>query len=150
VFGSLGFAIFVGRAATNTGTSTSSLGLGPNIWIITLTIIAMYAAGHEMSRLAVLYSRHEGLIHGMAMFGVCAVLVLSIVMVSGIAMNNGAQASTPNPNTVPNILSLVAGLGWIGFVVLCLGWLAALLGATFGVVPPHASQPEARDMKTAA
>ena len=129
VFGSLGWAIFASAANPNTARPITGMSVGMAIWAIVLTAIAMYVAGRETGRLAMIGNRHDGAIHGMIMFGLSTIGVLLLIALGGdrILMSNGA-ASAHNPY----LLSVLAGLGWAGFLSLFVGWLAAMGGASTG------------------
>jgi drug/metabolite transporter (DMT)-like permease len=129
VFGLLGMAIF-SSAVNGGGHAATSMGVGMAIWAIVLTIIAMYVAGRETGRLAAVTSRHDGLIHGMIMFGLSVVGTLLISAVGSMSMGvgTGAEASAHTPY----LLSVLSSMGWIGFLSLFLGWLAAMWGASSG------------------
>lgn len=117
VFETLGVAIFA--SSTN---ATRGIDAGMAIWTIILTIIAMYVAGRQTSRMAAPTTRNDGLIHGMIMFGlsVVGVLVLS-------AIGSAATATSVHPLFS---LRFVMGSGWASFIALLLGWLAAMGGAS--------------------
>lgn len=145
VFGTLGVAIFTSSTNPNAARPVLGMSVGIGIWAIVLTIIAMYVAGRETSHLAAVSTRHDGLIHGMAMFGLSVIAALIVAAVGGTALNSGTQ----NVSATPYVFTLAAGLGWVGFTALFLGWLAALWGAASGVVVSK-PQAEIRDIKTAA
>jgi hypothetical protein len=127
VFGSLGLAIFA--SASNPTTTRSPLGMsvGLGIWAIVLTILAMYVAGRETARLAAVSSRHDGLMHGMIMFGLSMVATFILMVIGGNTLNS---ANAVNVTTSPYVITVIAELGWMGFASLFLGWLAALFGAS--------------------
>ena len=118
----LGIAIFASIGNPDAA-SAAGMGLGMGIWTIVLTIIAMYVAGRETGRLAAVASRHDGLIHGMIMFGLP---VAATIVVATLAENiNGGTRNV-------YVLTLNAGLGWMLFLSLFLGWLATMGGASTG------------------
>jgi hypothetical protein len=145
VFGTLGVAIFASSANPNAARPVLAMSTGIGIWAIVLTIIAMFVAGRETSHLAAVTNRHDGLLHGMVMFGLSVIAAIIVTAIGGAALNGGAQ----NVNASPYVFTLAAGLGWVGFVSLFLGWLAALWGASSGVVVVR-PQADIRDIKTAA
>jgi hypothetical protein len=147
VFGALGLAIFTNRASTTAGTPAQQTpGYGLGIWVIVLTIVAMYVAGRETAHAAAPANRHEGVLHGMAMFGLSVVGALVIASLGTSALSSGAAV---NPGVHGGyLLSATLGLGWIGFVALFLGWLAAIWGATSYAGPK--TQAEVRDIRSAA
>jgi hypothetical protein len=140
VFGALGYAIFGGMSNPGSTSLTSGAAIGMSIWGIVLTIIAMYVAGRETGRLAMVTNRHDGLIHGMIMFGLSTVAVALLVFLArgslGITTAAGSAAATQNPY----LLDMTGGTGWVVFLALILGWLAAMGGASTGV--QRGTQPE--------
>lgn len=151
VFGLLGMAIFASAANPNAANPVSGMGPGMGIWAIVLTIIAMYVAGLETGRLAGVANRHDGLIHGMIMFGLSVVATLVITVLGGNTLTGSAGVTGSSHN--PYLLDIFSGLGWIGFVSLFLGWLAAMAGAAAGVSKQirNVRQPsEIRDIRPAA
>jgi hypothetical protein len=130
VFGMLGMAIFASSASPNAAQPVSGMNVGMGIWAIVLTIIAMYVAGAITGRLAGYNTRHEGVAHGMVMFGLSVVAVLIITILAGATLSGGSGVNGSVHN--PYILGVFADLGWIGFIALFLGWLAALGGAASG------------------
>ena len=73
VFGSLGFAIFASSANPSSAAPVLNMSTGIAIWCVVLTAIAMYVAGVETGRLARVATRHDGLVHGLMMFGLSVV-----------------------------------------------------------------------------
>jgi hypothetical protein len=131
VFGALGLAIFASNANSMAARPVAGQGWGIAIWSIVLTIIAMYVAGRETGRLAGVDNRHDGMIHGLVMFGLSVVGVLALISIGGSTLSGGTGVNGSVHNGY--ILAVVSGLGWAGFVSLFLGWLAAMIGASSGV-----------------
>jgi len=131
VFGALGVAIFASGAGANAAHPIAGQGWGIGIWGIVLTIIAMYVAGRETGRLAGVVTRHDGLIHGLVMFGLSVVAALVVLSIGGSALNTGAGVADNARSGY--VLNLAAGIGWAGFLSLFFGWLAAMIGASSGV-----------------
>jgi hypothetical protein len=127
VFGLLGMAIFASVANPSAERPVTGMSAGMGIWAVVLTIIAMYVAGRETGRLAGVTSKHDGLIHGMIMFGLSVVAALVITILGGMSLSGSPVGSESAHN--PYMLTVFADLGWIGFVALLLGWLAAMGGA---------------------
>lgn len=144
VFEVLGFAIFAGPRSL--GNPQSGLGAGMAIWTIILTIIAMYVAGRETGRLAGVVTRHNGLVHGMMMFGLSVVSAIVLTTLAGavLATGNTATAST----TAVHVMSV--GMEWTGFITLLLGWLAAMGGASTGAKAEVADTRQPIQMRPAA
>ena len=143
VFGLLGMAIFASAANPNAQQPVSGMSAGMGIWSVVLTIIAMFVAGRETGRLAAVTNRHDGLIHGMIMFGLSVIATLIITVLAGASLSGGTGVSENVHN--PYILTVFSDLGWIGFFALLLGWLAAMGGASQGA---GSSTPAARIERT--
>lgn len=121
--------------------------IGMGIWVMVLTMIAMHVAGLETGRLAAVGNRHDGLIQGMVMFGLSAVAVMVLTAVAGGVFATGRAGGTHNPYA----LTLTADVGWILFVSLFLGWLAAMAGASTGASRRiHPEQQPVQEIKRAA
>lgn len=135
VFGVLGMAIFAQAANPNAARPVAGMSTGMAIWAIILTIIAMYFAGIVTGKLAGIANRRDGVVHGMAMFGLSVVAVLLILGLGEGAMVSGAPTATATTITSHSsyVLNTFASIGWIGFVALFLGWLAAMGGASTGM-----------------
>src|SRR5438105_3859739 len=82
VFGALGIAIFASNA--NPGANAPVLGqsIGMASWGVILTIIAMYVAGRQTGRLAAVRRKHDGLVHGLIMFGMS---VVGLILLASMA-----------------------------------------------------------------
>lgn len=148
VFGLLGEAIFASASNPNAANPVSGMSVGMSIWAIILTIIAMYVAGRETGRLAGVANRHDGLIHGMIMFGLSVVSTIVIVVLAGATLSGGTGITNGGAHS-PYVLSVFADLGWAGFIALLLGWLAAMGGASTGVAKKVATN-NVRDIRPAA
>ncbi len=147
VFGALGLAIFASNASATAARPTYGHVYGLGVWLIILTIIAMYVAGRETGRLAAVTNRHDGLIHGMIMFGLSVVGAIVIASLGGSALN-GVAGGNAGIHSVYG-LGIAWQLGWMGFVALFLGWLAALWGASSAVEHKPSTQ-NVRDIRNAA
>lgn len=128
VFGFLGLAIFASSANPSSAQPVMGMSVGMGIWAIVLTIIAMYVAGRETGRLAAVTNRHDGLIHGIIMFGLSVAAVWVITALAGGLLGTGTAGGTHSPYA----LTLTVNVSWILFVSLFLGWLAAMGGASTG------------------
>lgn len=142
VFGFLGLAIFASSANPAAARPVMGMSLGMGIWAIVLSIIAMYVAGRETGRLAAVTTRHDGLIHGMIMFGLSVVAAIVITAVAGTVF--GTTAATGGTHN-PYVLTLTADLGWMIFLCLLFGWLAAMGGASTGA--GRRSRPQAEPVQ---
>jgi hypothetical protein len=146
VFGTLGMAIFASAAHPDAASSQLGMSVGMGIWAIVLTIIAMYVAGRETGRLAAVETRNDGLIHGMIMFGLSFVAVAILVMLGASSLSGGTGVAGNAHSS--SVLTIFTDLGWIGFVALFLGWLAAMWGAASSVSRPAKSA--VREIRPAA
>ena len=108
VFGALGLAIFASTANPNAPRPVLGMRVGLGIWIVVLSIIAMYVAGRETDRLAAVNNRHDGLIHGMMMFGLSFAAVMVLLEIGGISLTDGAAVAGPHS---PYVLTVLADLG---------------------------------------
>jgi len=127
VFEMLGKAIFYNYGGV--------WGLGT--WTIILSIIAMYVAGLETGRLSGAATRHEGLIHGLIMWGLSMVGLTIVLALIGAATSAGVAAATANPNlVVPGRIGVLNFLGpgaeWAEWLALFLSWGAAMMGGSVG------------------
>lgn len=139
VFGLLGMALFANSANPGAQHPATGMNLALGIWAIVLTIIAMYVAGLETGRLAAVANRHDGLIHGMIMFGLSVAALLLVSVIGGMTLSGGTGVAESARN--PYILSAFSGSAWIGFLSLFLGWLAAMGGASTGASSRHVAAP---------
>jgi len=96
VFGLLA-AIFATSANPAAVHPITGMGVGMSIWAIVLTIIAMYVAGLETGKMAAVANRHDGWVHGMAMFGLSVVAALIILVLGASSTETGMNASAHNP-----------------------------------------------------
>jgi hypothetical protein len=148
VFGLLGEAIFASASNPNTTHPVTGMSVGMAIWGIILTIIAMYVAGRETGRLAGVTNRHDGLIHGMIMFGLSVVATIVVIALAGVSLSGGTDIQNTTVHSA-YVLAVFADLGWAGFVALLLGWLAAMGGASTGVAQKAAAPDNVRDIRAA-
>ena len=102
----------------NAAVPVAGRGAGIAIWRIILTIIAMYVAGRETGHAAAVTNRHDGLMHGMIMFGLAVVSVLILTSLFGAVLSGGSGIQGTSPRGV----GIFAGFGWVGFIALLLGW----------------------------
>lgn len=130
VFGTLGEAIFASSANPNAAQPVSGMSVGMGIWSIILTIIAMFVAGRVTVDLARAVDRGRKLLYANAMFGLSVVSSIVLLSLAGAVLSGGTGvAGGPHSGYT---LTILADLGWIGFVALFLGWLAAMGGASSG------------------
>ena len=148
VFGVLGLAIFARAAGAATAKPLLGMGVGPAIWAIVLTVVAMFVAGLETGRLAGVTNRRDGMVHGLMMFGLSVVAFVVLASLGGSTVTSTEAGGTVQS---PYVLAIFAELGWGGFIALFLGWLSAMWGASSGVErKAQISTKEVREMKPAA
>ena len=146
VFGALGLAIFASTASPNATNPVLGMSWGIGAWFIVLTIIAFYVAGRETGHLAAVNNRHDGLVHGLIMFGLSFAALVMLFSIGGRVLTSSA-AGIGGVRT-SYLISVFTDLGWIGFVGLFLGWLAAMFGASSGVL--HKADRNVREIRPAA
>lgn len=102
------------------------LGSAIALWTIILTIIAMWVAGRETTRLAGYSTRHDGIAHGLMMFGLAVMGAIAGMLLSTTVLGSA---------TVRDALSngIAPGTAWTAVLSLFLGWLAAMGGASTGI-----------------
>jgi hypothetical protein len=133
VFGVLGMAIFATAANPAAPRPVTGMSAGMDVWAIILTIIAMFVGGVVTGKLAEIGNPRDGVVHGIIMFGLSVVAVLLILGLGEGALVAGTAASAmPLTSHSSYILNTFASIGWVGFVALLLGWLAAMGGASAG------------------
>lgn len=130
-FGILGVAIFA--SATNPA-STNPVGpgisAGVGIWMVVLSIIALYFAGKLAARLSGATTRNMGMYAGLVTFGMSifsSVLLTALTLGSTVAGSTGIGYATPT--RIADILT--TGGYWL-FVALVLAMIAAASGGIHG------------------
>ncbi|MFY9741939.1 MAG: hypothetical protein WA252_20515 [Candidatus Sulfotelmatobacter sp.] len=147
VFGTLGEAIFASSATARAAHPIAGMSAGEGIWIVVLTIIALYVGGRITGVLARVANRGEAAIYGSIMYGLSFVATLLLIVIGGTALNGGAGVAAGAHSSY--MLTVFADLGWIGFASLFLGWLAAMGGAAH-VVKQERPAANVRDIRPAA
>ena len=148
VFGLLGEAIFASAANPKVGTPVSGMSVGMGIWSIILTIIAMYVAGRVTGALAGAANHREGLMYGLTVFGLSVIATILVIVIGGAALtgDTGVAGGVHSPY----MLTVFSDIGWIGFVALFLGWLAAMGGAAHATHAQAKPVSNVRDIRPAA
>jgi hypothetical protein len=131
IFALLGVGIFASSANANAAHPVTGMNVGISVWLVILTIISMFVAGIVTGRLAAIGNAGSAVVHGIIMFGLSVVTAVVItVMATNGMVTAKAAAGTPHG---PYLLTVFSDIGWVGFVALFLGWLAAMGGAASGV-----------------
>jgi hypothetical protein len=140
VFELLGLAIF---SADN---AAAKVGLG--IWSVILVAIAMFVAGRQTGSSAQLDGRYDGARHGMIMFGLSLTMAIILMMSFTVlladfpALNTSARSS--------DLVRVFTTSDWVPFATLFLGWLAAIIGASFGGPSRKEEHSTVREFRPAA
>jgi fumarate reductase subunit D len=116
-FGLLAAAIFPSMRTAGT------LATGPGIWMIILSIIALYFGAKTASHLSGEARKLDGMYHGLVTFGMS---IFSSLLIATMILGNTAAAET----TLPKVLT--ANAVWL-FVTFILGGIAAGIGGSYGV-----------------
>ena len=132
IFGVLGEAIFTSSANPHAGGPVSGMSIGMGVWMVILTIIALYFGGRVTGGMAGVTSRGEAATYGMVMFGLSVIATLLVVLFAAAAAS-GSVVTEPAGTHTPYMLTMLSDMGWIGFFSLFLGWLAAMGGAASAV-----------------
>lgn len=121
-FGVLAMAIFPSAAAAlSTNTVGTSMSVGAGIWMIVLSIIALYFAGMIASTYTGAPTPRSGLYVGLITFGMC---IFTSFLIAGLALGTvGFRTSVSREGS--------AGDYWL-FVALILSMIAAALGGIHG------------------
>ena len=128
VFGTLGIGIFASSANPSASEPIAGMSTGMAIWGIILTIVAMFVAGRVTGQLAGITNSRDGMVHGMVMFGLSIAAAILLVTIGGASAFGNAPVEGATHN--PYVLTVFSDLGWMSFVSLFLGWLAAMGGAS--------------------
>jgi hypothetical protein len=136
-FGLLGAAIFSTASNPNAGVPTSpAASTGFQVWMVILSIIALYFAGKTSSKL--LYGaadRNLGMYHGLVTFGMSiftTVLIIALASAGTTVYTVNAGAMVPvQPVTIGSYIG--AGGEWWLFVAFFLAMIAAAAGGIHGV-----------------
>lgn len=131
-FGILGAAIFGSAGSTNPAAPASpSMGMGLQIWMIVLSIIALYFAGKSASKL--IYGaadRNLGMYHGLVTFGMCVATTLLIVAATWGVSATGSAIGTHQWSLGG---AIATGGEWWLFIALILPMISASIGGMHGV-----------------
>ena len=144
-FGVLGVAIFTSainpRSANPIGTGVS---IGSGIWMIVLSIIALYFAGKLASIQSVTATRNSGMYAGLVTFGMC---IVASFLITGSTLGStfGLHGANANALTVADFI--VAGGYWL-FAALVLGMIAAASGGIHGSMVGSVQISEQRTIET--
>lgn len=133
-FGLLGAAIFSSASTPAAGVPTSpAASTGFQVWMVVLSIIALYFAGKVSSKL--LYTaadRNLGMYHGLVTFGMT---IFSTVLIVALASaGTTVYTSAVMPTRIAGMAGFIgAGGEWWLFAAFILSMIAAAAGGMHGV-----------------
>lgn len=127
VFGALGVGIFASAANPNANQPVLGMNVGIGAWFVILTIIAFFFAGRITGKLARTNTSASGAVYGLVMFGLAVASAIVLIVIGGTALDvltvkEGVHSSYE--------LGAFSFVGWVTFVGLFIGWLAAMGGAS--------------------
>ncbi|HZY61413.1 MAG TPA: hypothetical protein VFE38_02740 [Edaphobacter sp.] len=131
-FSILGVAIFATATNPNAATPVGpGISIGAGIWMVVLSIIALYFAGKLASKLSGAVTRNIGMYAGLVTFGMC---IFASILIAPLAMGNTVGGATAiAAYTSPSGLAdmLMKGGYWL-FAALVLGMISAASGGIHG------------------
>lgn len=142
-FGMLGLAIFapaMNRAGHPLGLG---IGAGAGIWMVILSIIALYFAGNLAAKLSGATTRNLGMYVGLVTFGMC---VFASVLTGALMLGNTIVTTTAYANPV-RVADLLAIRGYWFFIALVLAMISAASGGIHGVLQGGESRPSLEQTK---
>jgi len=135
-FGLLGAAIFASASSSSTAVpATSGMSTGFQIWMVILSIIALYFAGKTSSKLLRgAADRNLGMYHGLVTFGLSifsTILIVALASSGSTVVYTGAMSGRA---AAMNMATLISSSGeWWLFVAFVLSMIAAASGGIHGV-----------------
>lgn len=130
-FGILGVAIFA--SATNPASANPvgpGISAGVGIWMVVLSIIALYFGGKLASRMGGATTRNMGMYAGLVTFGMCIFTsVLTTALVLGSTVGGTTGIGFASPTRITDMLT--TGGYWL-FVALVLAMISAAAGGIHG------------------
>ncbi|HTU49711.1 MAG TPA: hypothetical protein VMF56_03900 [Acidobacteriaceae bacterium] len=142
-FGLLGAAIFASASNPHAAVPTTpGLSIGFEIWMVILSIIALYFAGKTSSKLLV-RDANLGVYHGLVTFSMA---VFSTVLLLALSLGGATAMATAHFGNVAGVIS--SGGEWWLFVAFVLSMLSAAVGGLHGARGVTASAPVAQDKAT--
>lgn len=146
-FGILGVAIFTQAMSPNTAAPASSgVSIGSGIWMVVLSIIALYFAGKLASRVSGSITRNAGMYAGLVTFGMC---VFASFLITSLALGNNfrLQANMANATGAAIADFIIVGGYWL-FAALVLGMIAAASGGIHGSISANTARNQEQVIET--
>jgi hypothetical protein len=130
-FGVLGMAIFASAANPASAHPVTGMSAGIGIWLVILSIIALYCAGRAAAALSGAMDSHLGMYHGLTTFGLS---IFTSIVVAALALGSTtfAPAAAARGAGVATVADIVSTAGYWLFVALLLGMIAAAMGGSQG------------------
>lgn len=130
-FGVLGVAIFASATNPNAANPVGAgISAGLGIWMVILSIIALYFAGKLSARLSGAPTRNLGMYSGLVTFGMC---IFTAVLIAALALGATVSGATGIANAGPvRVADIITTGGYWLFVALVLGMISAVMGGMHG------------------
>ncbi|HEX5434119.1 MAG TPA: hypothetical protein VFY05_07770 [Candidatus Angelobacter sp.] len=129
-FGVLGAAVFANAENPAAAHPITGMSAGIGIWVVILSIIAMYFGGRAAGALSGAARKHVAMYHGLVTFGLSvftAIVVGALVLSSTTIAPASRAVGSANPATIG---SVVTTAGYWLFAALILGMIAAAIGGS--------------------
>jgi hypothetical protein len=146
-FGVLGVAIFTQAMNPNAASPVSpGVSIGSGIWMVVLSIIALYFAGKLASRVSGSITRNAGMYAGLVTFGMC---IFSSFLIMSLALGNNFrfQSNMANASGAAIADFIIVGGYWL-FAALVLGMIASASGGIHGSISAGAGQTTEQVVET--
>jgi len=143
-FGVLGSAIFASASAPRTATPLNGgTGWGLGIWMVILSIIAVYFGAKTAGKLSHAMDRTRGMYQGLVVFGMS---IFTSILVLALAVGSSAPGTlNPQAYRPATVADVVANGGYWLFVALVLSMIAAAIGGSHGAQEKELPPVERRD-----
>lgn len=130
-FGVLGVAIFASATNPNSRNPVGpGISAGVGIWMVILSIIALYFAGKLASKLSGAPTRNLGMYAGLVTFGMCifaSILITALTLGSTVGGTTGVGYATPT-----RVADMLTTAGYWLFITLALAMISAASGGIHG------------------
>ncbi len=140
VFELLGLALFPAAS------SGERMALG--IWSIILTAIAMFIAGRQTGSSVRLSGHFDGARHGMILFGLSVAAMVVLVMSGSVALTDFPAINASARSS--DFVRVFTGSEWVPFAASFLGWVGAIIGASWRGYFKTEGRAAMREMRPAA
>jgi hypothetical protein len=140
-FGVLGVAIFTQAINPHSASPIGpGISIGSGVWMIVLTMIALYFAGKLASTQSATTTRESGMYAGLVTFGMC---VFASFLITSLALGNtfGRQITGVAPSGFTVADFIIIGGYWL-FAAMVLGMIAAASGGIHGSRVDRLERPE--------